>query len=402
MKRAKRVYTIFYGYLRSGQYARLSSLVETLLEDGYEVHCLSAYPLRLAPHKNLQVHLIPFLGKKPRGFMFWFRFTCFAPVYFLFKAICKPASCTLAFDTYYSVVALFGGLLTFSPTVLFLNAIPWHADKVLVRTYIRRVLIYLFDLFGILCSRHVVVPTQYAKQELITALPFSEKRIHKLPNAVVYPKQIKWNRDSTQHMHAWETWLAAFPKRKQALIERFALPEECFILSTSGEVHSRKNLEPVIRAIASCESTPIILLVCGTGPEAIPLSSIVRGLGLVDAVIFTGWLENPVEVFSGADIFIRPEQDEDIAHALLEALGSGLPVLAADCPEMRELLHYEELLIDANHVEKLAKRFSELSANKKSYERLRSLSHQRTKELTFSWGDEVIGFLNSCVYSKKS
>jgi 1,2-diacylglycerol-3-alpha-glucose alpha-1,2-galactosyltransferase len=54
-------------------------------------------------------------------------------------------------------------------------------------------------------------------------------------------------------------------------------------------------------------------------------------------VIFTGFIPDIMEAYSGADIFFMPSYAETFGLVILEALSCGLPVVARDIPEFREI-----------------------------------------------------------------
>ncbi len=53
--------------------------------------------------------------------------------------------------------------------------------------------------------------------------------------------------------------------------------------------------------------------------------------------IFTGFLPDIIEAYSGADIFFMPSYAETFGLVILEALSCGLPVVARGIPEFREI-----------------------------------------------------------------
>ena len=54
-------------------------------------------------------------------------------------------------------------------------------------------------------------------------------------------------------------------------------------------------------------------------------------------VIFTGFIPDITEAYSGADIFFMPSHAETFGLVVLEALACGLPVVARNIPEFREI-----------------------------------------------------------------
>jgi 1,2-diacylglycerol-3-alpha-glucose alpha-1,2-galactosyltransferase len=54
-------------------------------------------------------------------------------------------------------------------------------------------------------------------------------------------------------------------------------------------------------------------------------------------VIFTGFIPDIMEPYSGADLFFMPSHAETFGLVILEALATGLPVMARGIPEFREI-----------------------------------------------------------------
>lgn len=77
-------------------------------------------------------------------------------------------------------------------------------------------------------------------------------------------------------------------------------------------------------------------ILCGTGPEEKRFASEVRALGLQDHVIMTGWMNQPdlLRAYAGAHVFLHPSEltdsgdQEGVPNSMLEAMASGLPVVA--------------------------------------------------------------------------
>ena len=49
-------------------------------------------------------------------------------------------------------------------------------------------------------------------------------------------------------------------------------------------------------------------------------------------IIFTGHLDNPFSVIQNCRLFIMPSFYEGLSNQLLEAIYSGIPIIATDCP----------------------------------------------------------------------
>jgi len=80
------------------------------------------------------------------------------------------------------------------------------------------------------------------------------------------------------------------------------------------------------------------LLVVGKGPEESELKRRCVGLGLTSRVHFAGWRADVAEILAASAILVLPSRWEGMPNAVLQAMASGLPVLATDAEGVRELL----------------------------------------------------------------
>jgi glycosyltransferase involved in cell wall biosynthesis len=72
------------------------------------------------------------------------------------------------------------------------------------------------------------------------------------------------------------------------------------------------------------------LTLAGSGPEALPLQSLVEELGLNGAVCFAGRLEREqmAEIYRSATLSINPSLADNMPNSVLESLASGVPVVS--------------------------------------------------------------------------
>ena len=89
---------------------------------------------------------------------------------------------------------------------------------------------------------------------------------------------------------------------------------------------------------ATDEGAPVRVRFAGDGPAASVLRARTRALGLTDRVEFLGHQDNVAALLADADIFVRPSLTDGMSLAVLEALASGLPVVATDVSGTRELI----------------------------------------------------------------
>ncbi|MES2455689.1 MAG: glycosyltransferase family 1 protein [Bacteroidota bacterium] len=118
-------------------------------------------------------------------------------------------------------------------------------------------------------------------------------------------------------------------EKKSSVKETFRLPEK-YILSV-GTIETRKNLITLVRALKHIDVTYRLVVVGKKTAYADQVLAEIEALGLSDRVLF---LENvPFDalpaIYQQATVFVYPSLYEGFGIPILEALHSGVPVVAA-------------------------------------------------------------------------
>jgi GalNAc-alpha-(1->4)-GalNAc-alpha-(1->3)-diNAcBac-PP-undecaprenol alpha-1,4-N-acetyl-D-galactosaminyltransferase len=106
-------------------------------------------------------------------------------------------------------------------------------------------------------------------------------------------------------------------------------------LVSMGRLTEQKGFDVLLQAFSKIASKypNWQLLILGKGELLETLEQMRNDLGLSsNQVIFTGALKNPFAVFKKAKLFVMASRHEGFPMAHGEALASGLPVIATDCP----------------------------------------------------------------------
>jgi glycosyltransferase involved in cell wall biosynthesis len=80
------------------------------------------------------------------------------------------------------------------------------------------------------------------------------------------------------------------------------------------------------------------LLLVGQGPEQGRLERLASRLSIRDRVHFVGWRKDVAAILKASDLLVLTSAWEGMPNALLEAMASGLPVVATDVEGVREVL----------------------------------------------------------------
>jgi glycosyltransferase involved in cell wall biosynthesis len=117
-------------------------------------------------------------------------------------------------------------------------------------------------------------------------------------------------------------------------------------LLSVGRLHRQKNVSltlQILLAIRNQFGAPATARIIGDGPEKVTLENFARRNNLLDAVAFEGWLPRNelAAAYQSATLLVQISNYEGMSNSMLEALASGLPVVASLIPENMELIRPE-------------------------------------------------------------
>lgn len=115
----------------------------------------------------------------------------------------------------------------------------------------------------------------------------------------------------------------------------------CLItLGTVGRLDPIKNQDSVLRAFATIlpAHPNLRLTVVGDGPLRSSLEATACNLGIAGQVTFTGSRNDTADLLRSFDVFVLPSINEGISNTILEAMATGLPVVAGSVGGNPELI----------------------------------------------------------------
>ncbi len=106
-----------------------------------------------------------------------------------------------------------------------------------------------------------------------------------------------------------------------------------------GRLGREKNLELAIAAFARLGDPAVHLTIVGEGPHRPALERFARQAGVASRTTFAGEFRRDAlpDAYASADAFLFTSESETQGLVLVEALASGLPVVAVDTPQTREV-----------------------------------------------------------------
>ena len=122
------------------------------------------------------------------------------------------------------------------------------------------------------------------------------------------------------------------PGEGAPLRDECAWPADAFVVGSVGRLSQEKGIDLLLRAAARlCSSFPRLrFAIVGDGPLRGRLEAQSRELGLGERVRFLGARMDVPDLYRAMDLFVLPSRKEAAPLALLEAMGTGLPIVATD------------------------------------------------------------------------
>jgi sugar transferase (PEP-CTERM/EpsH1 system associated) len=135
------------------------------------------------------------------------------------------------------------------------------------------------------------------------------------------------------------------PESRATLRRRFGLPQDRFIVGTVGRMVPIKDHGTLLRAVDGlvqrCVDAHALLV--GSGPELERTQQLAdTSPGLAGRVTFLGASEETPELLNTMDVFALPSISEGMSNTLLEAMATGLPVIATAVGGNTEVIDHEK------------------------------------------------------------
>lgn len=163
-----------------------------------------------------------------------------------------------------------------------------------------------------LASR-VLVASAGLKQECVEVFGAKASRVRVIPNSV-------------------DDGLLELARHNAPRARECASPEAPWLIVSAGRLAPEKDIDTLIRALALLRNRQRVRLeIIGTGPQSSQLAELAATLGVAEAVDFTGFTPNPLDRMRQADVVVHTGLFEGFGNSLLEAMASGVPLIATDC-----------------------------------------------------------------------
>jgi glycosyltransferase involved in cell wall biosynthesis len=118
------------------------------------------------------------------------------------------------------------------------------------------------------------------------------------------------------------------------------------LIAVGRLLDEHKNVSALLRALGALAPglrSRFTLDVVGDGPDRARLEALARSLGLDGRVAWHGWRDKreTAELYRRAACLVNPSRYEGLPNTVLEAMASGLPVIASDVGGNNEAVEHE-------------------------------------------------------------
>ena len=134
------------------------------------------------------------------------------------------------------------------------------------------------------------------------------------------------------------------PEQRDPCRAEFGLTSEMPVVGFTGRLDRVKRLDLLLEGFYSVavQYPQARLMIIGEGEQRSRLEALATGLGISQAVIWTGFHQDIPRLLAALDIYIQPSVNEGLSLSILEAMASGKAVIATDVGGAQEVLTHQE------------------------------------------------------------
>lgn len=219
----------------------------------------------------------------------------------------------------------------------------------------------------------VVVPSETLERIALTSWRQPKARVHRIANGIALDRYTVRHAepfdDAQDRLFSASTEpLNSAQEPKWTLSRKASEAKQVqgdeVVVGTIAGLRAVKNLPRLVRAFAASGIGGRLRIV-GEGPERARIAEEAAGRGVADRVALPGFNPDPASALRDFDIFALSSDSEQQPISVIEAMASGLPVVATDVGDIRGMVANENLpfIIARDREDRLAEALARLAAD---------------------------------------
>lgn len=153
---------------------------------------------------------------------------------------------------------------------------------------------------------------------------------------------------------------------------------------TLGRLHAKKGFGVLVDALGLLRQQGLEFqcAIAGEGPERQAMESRIDSVGLSERIRLPGWTDDVASFLVRGDIFVLPSFQEDFPLAVLDAMASGIPIVASAIDGPKDFLVDDRtaLLVPPHDPTALAAALARLASDAGLRERLGRAARKQAQE----------------------
>jgi len=208
----------------------------------------------------------------------------------------------------------------------------------------------------------IIVVSEQVKASLQDHLPLKSTRFEIIPNGIAI--------DSLKNV----------PPHRRA---DFNLNNDDNLIIQVSRFSKQKNQTLLIKAIPHMK-TPVRLLFVGDGKYIEDSKALVKKLHMEDQVLFLGVRMDVDRLLKMSDVFVLSSHYEGLSISSLEAMASGIPVIASDVPGLNDLVKGYGILFPKGDEKLLALEIDRLFEDSEYYRKTAQSCMDRAEQFSIT------------------
>ena len=373
-----KIMTAMYTLKKGGSYDRFKMMIESFLENQWDVHCLSLTPIKIE-HPLFHNHVMYFPFGSVDGFIARLVVLFIFPLWSFWVGWRNKIDLIIVFGSLYAFIQGFSKWFLKKPMVTLIRGNVSFGFKMQNSSKYFLYLNQFIENLGLLFSDRIITNNMLARGEILKSL----RRRRNIDVKVLYNNIPQTN--------------IREPEDISKTRGKYGIPENAKVLVTAGILNRGKNIETLIECLPKIEVNNIYALIVGdssTEPDLRyknSLQGLAKKLGVDKQVLFTGWLEKEDlwKIYQASDLFVLPSLNEGMPNAMLEALGLDLPCLGSRISGVKDILQHEELMFDPKDEKDIVRKISRFFSDEQLSNHIAELCRGRKKDFFFDWKEKV-------------